>query len=183
MDAPVEPNACYNSFSAVAGGLHYFLGGRSQKRKVTTTGIYDPLTEQWALQPTTGPPPPRAHRQGCVFLGNHLYCLGVDKHPYLNHLHKLNLETFHWSEVHPRNDPSEWPTQKTGCGVVVVDEKTLGCFGGYGNPPTKESSFIKKRKSAHGHGWTNELHLFDVQQGILFPSSITLYAIPMNTFI
>ena len=73
----MEPTACDNSFTTAAGGLHYLLKGRGRKKQeVTTIGIYDPLTEQWTLQPTTGPPPPWAHRQGCVSLGNHLYCFG-----------------------------------------------------------------------------------------------------------
>ena len=171
MDGPVEPPACSAPFSAEAGGLHYLWRGKGPGERATTVGIYDPLTEQWTLQPTTGPPPPGVGYGGCASLENHFYCFGgYDGCSFFSDLHKLDLETFQWSKLHARNDPSEWPLCKTGSGVVTVNKKTLACFGGYCNAPTKPgSTFTRNTKLANGSGWTNELHLFDLQEGILSP--------------
>ena len=162
MDAPVEPPACALAFSAEAGGLHYSWRG-GEKEKTTSTGVYDVQTEQWTLTPTTGPPPPGLWAGGCAITTKHLYCFGgLDGPTWFNNLHKLNLETFQWSKVHPKNDSSEQPICKVGCGLVAVNERTLVCFGGYGSEPThvQPGSTISEE-------WTNEFHLFDTQEGII----------------
>ena len=163
MDAPVEPPACLSAFSAEAGGLHYSWGGRGK----TTIGVYGVQTEQWTLIPTTGPPPPGVWAGGCAVIKKNLYCFGGYDATRFNDLHKLNLETFQWSKVHPQNDSSEQPICKNGCGLIAVNERTLLCFGGWGSEPTHVqpgSSFTRHRGSI---GWTNEFHLFDTQEGII----------------
>ena len=159
MDAPVEPPACSAPFSAEAGGLHYLWRGKGPGERATTVGIYDPLTEQWVLQPTTGPPPPGVFGGGCAAIGSHLYCFGgYNGSSFFNDLHQLNLRSFRWRKLCPRNTPLELPVCKSGCGIVAVGERTLACFGGYGIVPDHEER----------SGWTNELHLLDVQEGILY---------------
>ena len=167
MDALVEPPACVNAFSAEAGGLHYSWRGRGRE-KTTSIGVYDIQTEQWTLAPTTGPPPPGLWVGGCAVMMKHLYCFGgTNGSSLFNDLHKLNLETFQWSKVHPQNSLSEQPICKAGCGLVAVNERTLVCFCGWGSEPTHVqpgSTFTK------GYGIvvrTNEFHLFDTQEGII----------------
>ena len=166
MDASVEPPACMEAFSAETGGLHFLWGG--QREKTTSIGVYDVQTEQWTLTPTTGPPPPGLCNGGCAVLMNHLYCFGgYDGSSRFNDLHKLNLETFQWSEAHTTKNLSELPICKSGCGLVAVNERTLACFGGYGREPTHVppgSIFTRHRGS---RGRTNEFHLFDIQEGII----------------
>ena len=177
MDAPVEPPACGWAFSAEAGGLHFSWGG--QKENKTSIAVYDVQTEQWTLTPTTGPPSPGLQAGRCTIMKknlmgfvdivmNHLYCFGgLDGSSRFNDLHKLNLETFQWSKVHPKNDSSEQPICKTGCGLIAVNERTLVCFGGYASEPPHVqpgSTFTGDRGS---NGWTNEFHLFDTQEGII----------------
>ena len=173
-----EIAACAGPFSAETGGLHYSWRGRGPAEKTATVGVYDPKTEQWTLQPTTGPitAPSGLYSGGCVALDNHLYCFGGESsesssgsHQMHNDLHRLNLTTFQWSNVHlgSAQRVSSLPMQKAICGFVVVNERTLGCFGGWGPgiaPFQPGSRFLKDEGV---YGWTNEFHLFDVQTGMI----------------
>ena len=144
----MEPPACFGAFTTAANGLHYVWRGDGPAVEATTIGIFNPTNEEWTLQPTTGTPPPGLAYGVCASIGNDLYCFGgYNGSSYSNDLHKLNLETFQWSKVHPRNDQTNWPVPKTGCGFVTINT-TLCCFGGYNDS-----------------GWTNEFLLYDVQEG------------------
>ena len=174
MNAQVEPQACYAPFSTEANGFHYLWRGWGQGEKETTIGIYDSLTEQWTLQPTTGSPPLGVGGGGCVSIGNHLYCFGGHGESfYFNNLHELNLEAFQWSKLHP-SCSSECPLRKVGCSVFAVNERTLGCFGGFSNDLTyaRPGSTCTSTKSKDGTGWTNEMHFFDIQAGKLHTKQI-----------
>ena len=99
---------------------------------------------------------------------NHLYCFGgYDESSGINDLHKLSLETFQWSKVHPKNNLSEQPICKSACGLVAVNQRTLVCFGGNGSEPThvQPGSTFTRYKGSEGR--TNEFHLFDTQEGII----------------
>ena len=130
--------------------------------------MYNILTEQWTLTPTTGPPPPGLWGGGCAIIMNHLYCFGgYNGSSHFNDLHKLNLKSFQWSKVHPQN-LSEQPICKAGCGLIAVNERTLVCFGGYGIEPTHVQPGSTFTRNIFGSdGWTNEFHLFDTQEGII----------------
>ena len=57
----------------------------------------------------------------------------------------------------------------------AIDERALVCFGGYGSQPTHVqpgSTFISGLGSG---GWMNELHLFDLQEGVVTMHKLTLY--------
>ena len=159
----MEPPACVGAFTTTAKGLHYVWRGWGPAEETTTIGIFNPTNEEWTLQPTTGTPPPGLWRGGCASIGNDLYCFGgYNGSSRFNDLHKLNLETFQWSKVHPRNDQTNWPVPKIGCGFTAVNQRTLCCFGGSTNTDS---------------GWTNEFHLYDVQEGtiIIHYSTLCLY--------
>ena len=159
----MEPPACVSAFSAEASGLHYSWGGRGRE-KTTSIGIYDVQTEQWTLTPTTGPPPPGLESGRCTIIRNYLYCFGGYKgFSRFNDLHKLNRETFQWSKVHPKNNPSEQPICKNGCGLFAVNERTLVCFGGWGSEPTHVQPGSTFTRVIGREGRTNEFHLFDTQ--------------------
>ena len=169
MDVPVEPPACAMAFSVEADGLHYIWRGATLEEVVTNIGVYNVQTEQWALIPTTGPPPSGLLGGRCATVMNHLFAFGgSDGSTPFNHLHMLNLETFRWSKVYPRNHPSETPICKSSCGFLMVNERTLICFGGYGRNRSNiqpGSTFTRIRGC---DGLTNEIHLFDIQKGIIY---------------
>ena len=166
----VEPPACFGAFSAEADGHHYSWRGNGPGRNSTSIGIYWVKTEKWTRSPTTETPPPGLWRGGCVSLDNYLYCFGgYDGSSRFNDLHKLDIETFpfKWSKVPQENDALGMPIRKHSCGLVAVDEKTLGCFGGYGIRGFVQpgSTFTDTLDSSDSLGWTNEFHLFDVEKG------------------
>ena len=147
MDGPVEPPPCVNALTTTASGLHYVW---VPAKKAAVIGIFNPTNKEWTLQPTTGTPPPELWDGGSTSIGNEFYLFGGDdRSSYFNELHKLNLQTFQWSKVHPKNDKTNWPMPKTHFGFVAVDNRKLCCFGGY----------VAWDKP------TNELHLYDVQEG------------------
>ena len=156
----MEPPACFGAFTTAAKGLHYVWRGEGPAKEATTIGIFNPTNKKWTLQPTTGTPPPGLWRGGCASIGNDLYCFGgFDGSSGFNDLHKLNLETFQWSKVHPRNDQTNCPMPKSGCGFVTIDNTTLCCFGGLNM----------------SSGLTNEFHLYDVQEGISYNNSLLYF--------
>ena len=155
----MEPPACSSAFTTAAKGLHYVWRGGGPAEEATTIGIFNPTNEEWTLQPSTGTPPPGLWDGGCASIGNGLYCFGgqnVSSH--FNDLHKLNLETFQWSKVHPRNDQTNWPMPKDGCRFVTINQRTLCCFGGVTDS-----------------GYTNEFHLYDVQEGTSYNNSLLYF--------
>ena len=168
-DAPVEPPACWEAFSAEAGGLHCSWGG--QRERPTAIGVYKVQNEQWTVAPTIGPTPPRLWEGGCAIISNHLFCFGgYNGSSPINDLHKLNLGTFQWSKVLPKNNSSEQPICKKGCGLTAVSERTLACFGGYGCEPRHVQPGSTFTRDKGSDGWTNEYHLFDIQKGIIVNS-------------
>ena len=152
MDALVEPPACVGAFTTTANRLHCIWRGAGPAKGTTKIKIFNPTNDEWTLQPTTGTPPRGLWNGGCAFIGKDLYSFGGNdgSFSHFNYLHKLSLETFQWSEIHPRNDQTNWPMPKSGCGFTAADERTLCCFGGVTNI-----------------GRTNEFHLFDVQEGTI----------------
>ena len=155
----MEPPACAGAFTTAAKGLHYVWRGWGPAEKATTIGIFNPTNVEWTLQPTTGAPPPGLYDCGCASIGNDLYCFGGENQSSrFNDLHKLNLETFQWSKVHPRNDKKNWPMPKNGCGFTAINDTLLCCFGGYTENEDSE--------------WTNEFHLYDVQEGTSYSNSL-----------
>ena len=181
---PMEPAACTRPFSTEGDGLHYLWRGSGLGEKATTMGVYNPKNESWTLQQTVGSIPLGMYYGSCATLGNRLYSFGgYNKSSLFNNLNQLSLKTFQWSQIQPKNDPSstECPIRKVGCGLVAVDDETLGCFGGYGTDPTKVlsgSTFIRDKRYTNTQGWTNEFHLFNVQSGtfnIICFDLLTLY--------
>ena len=158
----MEPPACFGAFTTAAKGLHYVWRGAGPAEEATTIGIFNPTNEEWTLQLTAGTPPPGMMDGGCASIGKDLYCFGGENESsFFNDLHKLNLEAFQWSKVHPRNDRPNWPRAKSGCGFVTIDNTNLCCFGGFtGN----EDSVL-----------TNEFHLYDVQEGTSYNNSLLYF--------
>ena len=165
MNALVESQACAGAFSTEAGGLHYLWRGVGPTHQVAAIGVFDSQTELWTIEATTGPPPSGQYEGRCVAAGSYLYCFGGVQS--CKDLYKLDLRSFHWAKVETINRRSERPIQKAGFGLISVNENTLACFGGYGiRTVQQESTFIKSTMHTDAQGWTNELHFFNIKQGI-----------------
>ena len=163
-DAIVEPPPCFLPFFAEADGLHYCWRGTGSNKRSNSLSVYECCTETWTMKPTTGPEHPGLWG-GCSFIvGRYLYSFGgFDGFTYYNDMSKLDLDTLQWSKVQTTGSQ---PIRKAGCGLVRVDERTLCCIGGYGTGPTQPGlTFTRNTDYSDGRGWTNEIHLFDVQDG------------------
>ena len=182
MDAPVEPPPCVGAFSTECDGCHYTWRGGGPGEKATTIGVFNSSIDKWTIHPTSGDIPPGLAYGGCVSRGHSIYCFGgrSDWSTFYNDTNKLNLETFQWVELQPKNNLSEWPICKGNCGFIIVDNKTLGCFGGFGipgpNQPSSGSTFTRNTRFTDGRGWTNEFHLYDLERGtIINPLCLYMY--------
>ncbi len=160
----VEPMPCAFPFSAEADGLHYCWKGTGPNEKSNSLSVYESNTETWTIKPTTGPVHPGLGNGCSVIVGRHLFSFGgLDGSTFYNDMFKLDLDTLQWSKVQTIGSQ---PIRKGGCGLVRMDEGTLCCIGGYGIGPTQPgSTFTRNTDYSDGRGWTNEIHLFDVQDG------------------
>ena len=171
-----EPSPRFDHGAAAIGGRCYLWGGRVQdfsasgRRKLTSTvDIFDPYLETWEKHPTTGVPPPGLHAGACTSLLDSLYWFGgYDGIFYCNSLHRLDTTTLEWREIQPLNQ-ADGPMRKVGCGMVSFLQDQLAVLGGCGIPtgPTQPGAmFTKSTHSTDGSGWSNELHVFNITEGM-----------------
>ena len=171
-----EPAPRFLHGAAAIGGRCYLWGGhvqdlsKSGRRKLTSTiETFDPYLETWEKHPTTGVSPPGLYYEACTSLLDSLYWFGgYDGSSYYNSLHKLDTTTLEWRELQPLNK-ADGPMRKVGCGMVSFHQDKLAVFGGYGFPtgPTQPGAiFIKDTDYTDGSGWSNELHVFDITEGM-----------------
>ena len=172
-----EPCPRYLQGSTSIGDRLYMWGGRtkdfseSSRRKlapVHVVEIYDPYLEAWQQDTTTGAPPPGLYNGGCTSVHESLLWYGGrDDKSCFGTLHQLNTVSLNWEELH-QNTP-QGPMAKLGCGLVSFQGNKAALYGGYGIPtgPTQPgSTFTKDTGYSDGSGWTNEFHLFDLQEGM-----------------
>ena len=171
-----EPSPRLSHGAAAVGGRCYLWGGcvqdltASGRRKLTSTvDIFDPYLETWEEHPTTGVPPPGLYFGACTSLLDSLYWFGGwDGSSRYNSLHRLDTTTLKWREIQPLNQ-ADGPMRKNGCGMVSFLQDKLAVFGGYGIPtgPTQPGAmFTKNTDSTDGSGWSNELHVFTITEGM-----------------
>jgi len=144
----------------------YFWGGLTQdSSKSEVINIFDSHTEMWKGQSTTGVPPPGQYNGCLTVVGSNLYYFGGhDRRKYFSSVHELQLSNLEWNEI----NTAEGPLPKCGCGMVAYQHQ-LALIGGYGSAPTgalqPDAEFIKNIHYP-GKGWTNELHLLTIKEGV-----------------
>ena len=172
-----EPSPRFLHGAAAVGGRCYLWGGCAQditasgRRKLTSNvEIFGPYLETWDKHPTTGVPPPGLYAGACTSLLDSLYWFGGDDgSSYYNSLHRLDTTTLEWSEIQPLNQ-ADGPMRKIGSRMVSFLQDKLAVFGGYGIPigPTQPGAmFTKDTDLTDGRGWSNELHVFNITEGIV----------------
>ena len=171
-----EPTPRFSHCAATVGRRCYLWGGciqdftESGRRKLASTvEIFDPYLETWEEHPTTGVPPPGLYSGACTSLLDSLYWFGgSDGSSRYSSLHRLDTTTLEWRELQPLNQ-ADGPMRKAGCGVVPFLQDKLTVFGGYGIPtdPTQPgATFTKNTVFTNGNGWSNELHVFNITEGM-----------------
>ena len=168
-----EPSPRYGHYAAPVGGRCLLWGGRvpdfGRKKLALTVEIFDPYLEVWEQQATSGDSPPGLEDGACASLLGQLYSFGgTDGASYYNSLHTLDPTSLEWNELRVLNQ-ADGPMRKHGCGMVSYNGDRLALFGGYGIPtgPTQPgATFTKNTIYTDGRGWSNELHIFNVTEGM-----------------
>ena len=174
-----EPAARFAHVSFVAEGKVHLWGGQTQGlvsgskddgiKLANSIEEFDPYLEAWSQLNTAG----ILHHPGlvvsaCASIGEHVYMYGGARSRYKGVLSCLNVKSLTWSQLSPEGEGG--PMRKAGCGMVHFHHDKLAVIGGYGFPtgPTQPgSSFIRNTKFTDVRGWTNELHVFDLSQGMI----------------
>ncbi len=143
-------------------------GGFNVKKKsdlASSIHRFDPLLESWENNNiNSGPAPPGLYNGACASAGHQLYHYGGSGGSQRQgSLHQLDTKTSRWKRL---SGPGG-PMRKIGCGMVAYKSR-LVLFGGYGAPsgPTPPGAeFAQDTRFNNGDGWTNELHIFDLEGG------------------
>ena len=127
---------------------------------------FDPYLEVWRQLSTTGTPHPGLASAACASVGDQVYMYGGGGKRYEGVLSLLSLKTLTWSQL----CQEAGPMRKSSCGMVSFHGDQLAVIGGYGIPtgPTQHgASFIRHTNATDGVGWTNEVHIYNINQGII----------------
>ena len=166
-----EPSPRYGHYVAAVDGQLYLYSGRTvrytaeREKLQSLVEVLDPLTETWTQKTTEGDIPPGVYDGACTSTGQDLFTFGGrnGKSRY-GDLYRLK----------PTQNSLRWTrltsvARKVGCGMVCFNSKHLLLFAGYGPPPTDiqpGAVFTRDTRYTDGSGWTNELHLFDLDTGM-----------------
>ena len=163
-------------YAAPVGGRCLLWGGcvpdfsaSGRKKLASTVEIFDPYLEVWEQQATSGVSPSGLYLGGCASLLGQLYSFGGrDDESLYNSLHTLDPTSLEWKELRVLNK-ANGPMRKNACGMVSYNGDRLALFGGYGIPtgPTQPgATFTKNTRFTDARGWSNELHIFNVNEGM-----------------
>ena len=169
-----EPAARFYHVSFSVEGKVYLWGGLTQDL-VSGDRIeqFDPYLETWSplALSTAGTPHPGLVYATCASHGEHVYIYGGEDTKFEGALSCLNFDV-EWTPIWSQLCPAETvggPMRKVWCGMVHFHDDKLAVIGGYGYPngPIQPGSvFIRSTTATSGIGWTNEIHIFDINQGI-----------------
>ena len=174
-----QPSPRFSHCAAQVGEKAYLWGGRthnfslsSRQTLASEIEIFDVFSETWKTRTATGAPPPGLIGGACTVVSETLYHFGgTDGQSPYNTLHSLDTLSLDWRELHGHaQSPADQPMPKTQCGLVTyTDTASLTLFAGYGIPhhPTQAGArFVEDTNFTIGSGWTNELHLFNLTNGM-----------------
>jgi len=173
---PYEPSPRFGHCAAPVGGRCFLWGGHvpdfsasRRKKLASTVEIFDLYLEIWEQQPTLGIPPPGLYHGTSVSLLDQLYSFGgCDDASYCNTLHTMDPTSLEWKQLRVQNQ-ADGPMRKLACRMVPYGQDRLALFGGYGFPisPTQPgATFTKDTRYTDGRGWSNELHSFNIKEGM-----------------
>lgn len=167
VSAPVEGKFC-----VWGGHTNHFFANR--KELVSSLHSFDPLLETWSSDRCSGLPnngggifPNNGHGifdSACTSAGRYFYLYGGnDGSRWHSSLHRLDTKSLTWEQL-----SNDGPMKKVDCGMVASSNK-LVLFGGMGLPSGRTqpgAEFVRSKMSHDGRGWTNELHIFNLKEGM-----------------
>ena len=163
-----EPSPRHSHFFDAIGEKLYVWGGYTEdfKEKNTLASVlhsFHSVLESWEHQEYSGTLPPVLYDGACVSTGGHLYLYGgYDGSYYRSGLYELDTKSRSFKLL-----SSGGPMRKSGCAMIAYGKK-LVLFGGRGilsDPIQPGAQFVKDTRYTNSEGWTNELHMFDLEEG------------------
>ena len=144
-------------------------------RLTSVVDVFDLQTGEWKQYPTAGSPPLGVRGYTCATVGTSIYYFGGwCGHDWCRHntVHRLDTETMTWHDVKTAN-PQRAPMKKNSCGMVAFkegeDDILFVCNGaGLLCSAAQAEALYIPWKDNPDYGWTNEMHLFSIQEGKLF---------------
>ena len=173
---PYEPSPRFGHCATPVGGRCFLWGGcvadssaTDRKKLASTVDIFDPYLEMWEQHATSGVPPSGCQLGTYTSVLDLLYSFGGgDGALYYNTLHMLDPTSLEWKELQVLNQ-ADGPMRKLGCGMVPFGQDRLALFGGYGiptGPAQPGATFVENTSYTDGSGWSNELHIFNINEGM-----------------
>jgi len=166
----IRHKACQTgSKTLVHGGRTRDFSENTKRRLARVVEVYDSYTEVWQQKEVTGEAPaPGVYLAASASVDDDLFTFGgMDGSRLFNTRHVLKRAA-QWIKLCPQNDRAESPMAKYGAGMVAFGNN-LAVFGGHGMPhgPTQPgSSFIRGTRYTDGRGWTNEFHIYNLEDGM-----------------
>ena len=153
----------------VQGGRTKDFSEQSKQHLATVVEIFDVYTESWEQSKASGfTPSYGTYENAFTALRDDLFSFGGRgaSGNLSNTLHRLDTQTLRWCQLSPQNAEGA-PMPKYGCGMISFRD-SLGVFGGQGIPrgPTKPQSFIRNSRHTDGRGFTNEFHIYQLNDGM-----------------
>ena len=152
----------------VQGGQTKDFSDKTRQQLSSVVEIFDPYSDLWEQKQVEGDAPsPGTYGAASASLCDDLFSFGgTDGRQRLNTLHRLDSKTWCWSQVSPQNADGA-PMPNNSCAMIGF-RNGLVVLGGYGVPrgPTEPQSFIQNTTFTLGEGWTNELHIYNLSEGI-----------------
>ena len=164
----VHTSAQVASKAIVYSGLTIDDTLENRKRLASIVEVFHPHSEHWEAKQCTGQTPaPGLRGAASAVVNDQLYSYGgKDGDNYhLHSLHQLSAKTYEWRGLNAKGPASPMPKSEA---AMVACGDGLALFGGYGVPrgPTQRgSSFIKSTVYSDGRGWTNEFHIYHLNEG------------------
>ena len=162
-------SAQVGSKTLLHGGVTEDYSEESKRRLSSVLEVFDSYTELWQQKEVTGDTTvPGVFAAASAAVNGDLFTFGgYDGRIFYNSLHRLKNAS-QWLNLCPQNEGAESPMAKHGAGMVAFGNQLL-LIGGYGiphSPAQPGAAFIKYRGASDGRGWTNELHIFNIKNGM-----------------
>ena len=171
------PFSIFKHPSAQVRGKCLLYRGWMQDTSEETKRLFDSVSEPYRKErEASGEAPDGVKYQICASDNKLLYTYGgwgEDKAP-VKSLHQLNTENLRWCKLSSGTSEEEpaTPMAKHSGGMIAFGKK-LALLGGYGRPHNSNaiqrgSDFTADTNHNDGGGWTNEFHIYSLEEGYFF---------------
>ena len=129
--------------------------------------VFDPVCETWEEKESRGDLPAQGlHDAASASSDSDFFTYGGkdDDGNFVDSLHQLSAETYEWCT---RSSRGKSPMPKWLAAMAACKDR-LALLGGFGVPrdPIQDGSSFKKTTCADGRGWTNEFHIYHLNEGM-----------------